>query len=121
MTTGYSGVTVERSPQPDQFDGSTGSFANEMQKTLRADWNAAHTTFDSRTFPQSSESYNTGAVEAQLEHHRNFYRSIRDGQPSVEDATFGLRAAGPSLLTNESLFQQKIMHWDPDLMRMMES
>jgi predicted dehydrogenase len=121
MTTGFTGVTVDRSPQPDQFDGSTGSFADEMQKTLRADWNAAHTTFDSRTFPQSSESYNTGAVEAQLEHHRNFYRSIRDGQPSVEDATFGLRAAGPSLLTNESLFQQKIMHWDPDLMRMLES
>ena len=31
-------------------------------------------------------------------------------------ATFGLRAAGPALLTNESLFQQKIMTWDPEHM-----
>ncbi len=31
----------------------------------------------------------------------------------IEDATFGLRAAAPALLTNESLFRGKIMHWDP--------
>jgi len=117
MTTGYTGVTVERSPQPDEFDGSTGSFADSVQKALRTEWDAAHTNFDSRTFQQTSESYDTSAVHDQLEHHRNFYRSIRDGRPSVEDATFGLRAAGPALLTNESLFQQKIMLWDPDLMQ----
>ncbi len=118
MTTGYAGVTVERSPQPDQFDDTIGSFSQEVQKTLRADWDAKHTTMESRTFQESSESYDTGGVEAQLEHHKNFYLSIRDGRPSVEDATFGLRAAGPALLTNESLFQQKIMHWDPELMRL---
>ena len=118
MTTGYAGVTVERSPQPDQFDGSTGSFANEVQAALRAEWDAKHTDFDSRTFQKTSESFDTGAVKDQLEHHRNFYRSIRDGRPSVEDATFGLRAAGPALLTNESLFQQKIMFWDPELMQL---
>jgi len=118
MTTGYNGVTVDKSPQPDQFDGSTGSFAEEVQKQLRAEWEARHTTMDSRTFQQTSESYDTSGVEAQLEHHKNFYLSIRDGRPSVEDATFGLRAAGPALLTNESLFQQKIMHWDPEEMRL---
>ena len=118
MTTGYTGVTVERSPQPDPFDGSTGSFADEVQKALRTEWEASHTTFDSRTFQESSESYDTGGVDAHLEHHRSFYRSIRDGRPSVEDATFGLRAAGPALLTNESLFQQKVMHWDCDLMQL---
>ena len=116
MTTGYTGVSVDKSPQPDQFDGSTGSFADEVQKQLRADWDARHTTMDSRTFGQTSEQYDTGSINAQLEHHRNFYRSIREGRPSVEDATFGLRAAGPALLTNESLFQGKIMLWDPEQM-----
>lgn len=118
MTTGFNGVTVDKSPQPDQFDGSTGSFAEAVQKQLRAEWDARHTTMDSRTFQETSESYDPGAVEAQLEHHKNFYLSIRDGRPCVEDATFGLRAAGPALLTNESLFQQKVMHWDPELMRL---
>jgi predicted dehydrogenase len=117
MTTGYTGVTVERSPQPDQFDGSTGSFANDVQKALRAEWESRHTNFDSRTFQESSQTYDTGAVDAHLEHHRNFYSSIRDGRPSIEDPTFGLRAAGPALLTNESLFQQKIMLWNPNLMQ----
>jgi predicted dehydrogenase len=116
MTTGYEGVSVDRSPQPDQFDGSSGSFAEAVQKTLRAEWDAKHTTADSRTFEQTNESFDTGAIDAQLEHHKNFYRSIRDGRPSIEDATFGLRAAGPALLTNESLFQQKIMVWDPERM-----
>jgi len=116
MTTGYTGVSVDRSPQPDQFDGSTGSFANATQKALREEWDSRHTTFDSRTFQQSNEAFDTSGVEAQLEHHKNFYRSIRDGRPSVEDPTFGLRAAGPALLTNASLFQQRIMLWDPERM-----
>jgi predicted dehydrogenase len=116
MTTGYTGVSIDKSPQPDEFDGSTGSFAEDVQKQLRAEWDARHTTMDSRTFQQTSEHYDTGGINAQLEHHRNFYRSIREGKPSVEDALFGLRAAGPALLTNESLFQQKIMHWDPEQM-----
>ena len=116
MTTGYTGVTVDRSPQPDQFDGTIGSFAEAVQKELKADWDAKHATADSRTFQQTSESYDTGGIDAQLEHHKNFYRSIRDGRASVEDATFGLRAAGPALLTNESLFQKKVMLWDPSKM-----
>jgi hypothetical protein len=51
-----------------------------------------------------------------LEHHKNFYKSIREDQPSIEDATFGLRAAGPALLTNESYFKKKIMTWNPESM-----
>jgi hypothetical protein len=113
MSTNFTGITVDRSPQPDQFDGAVASFANDVQKQLKEEWDARHATADSRIFQQSSESYDTGAIDAQLEHHRNFYRSIRDGRPSVEDATFGLRAAGPALLTNESLFQRKVMLWDP--------
>jgi len=121
MSTGYSSVTVDRSPQPDEFDGSTGSFAEAVQKQMRAEWEANHVTTDSRIFQQISESYETGGIDAHLEHHKSFYRSIRDGRPSVEDASFGLRAAGPALLTNESLFQQKIMHWDPERMTLATS
>ena len=116
MTTGFSGVTIDRSPQPDEF-GSAGSFPEAMQKALRAEWDAKHASYDSRTFQESRESYDTGDINAQLEHHRNFYQSIREGRPSIEDATFGLRAAGPSLLTNQSLFERKIMRWDPDAMQ----
>ncbi len=42
MTTGYEGVTVERTPQPDEFDGSIESFAEATRKAMRAEWDEKH-------------------------------------------------------------------------------
>jgi predicted dehydrogenase len=114
MTTGAEGVRLEKTTPPEEPDGSTGSFAEAMRKKLAAQWEATRaTTQASKVGRDSSEFFDTSADKAQLEHHRNFYRSIREGAPLIEDTTFGLRAAGPALLTNESLFQRKIMLWDP--------
>ncbi|MEM1137785.1 MAG: Gfo/Idh/MocA family oxidoreductase [Bacteroidota bacterium] len=51
-----------------------------------------------------------------FEHHMNFFEGIRNNKPIVEDAAFGLRAAGPALATNISYFEQKVVHWNPDEM-----
>jgi hypothetical protein len=61
---------------------------------------------------QKPEAFNT-----HLEHHRAFYDSIRNNKPSVEDPTFGFRAAGPALLTNVSYFERRQCHWDPQAMQ----
>ncbi|MEM9934408.1 MAG: Gfo/Idh/MocA family oxidoreductase [Bacteroidota bacterium] len=50
------------------------------------------------------------------DHHWNFIDAVRHGKAVVEDATFGLQAAGPALATNLSYFQQKIINWNPDKM-----
>ena len=34
----------------------------------------------------------------------------------IEDATFGLRAAGPAVLSNNSMQQHKTIEWDPQTM-----
>ncbi|WP_234735213.1 Gfo/Idh/MocA family protein [Tellurirhabdus bombi] len=47
------------------------------------------------------------------EHFRNFFTSIRENKPSVEDATFGLRACGPTQCGNISLFKKQVVNWDP--------
>jgi predicted dehydrogenase len=116
MTTGYDGIKVERTPRPNEFDSTIESFANAMQEKLRTEWNEKHVDADVKAKPDSSEVYDTSNQDAHLEHHKNFYRSIREGKPLIEDATFGLRAAGPALLTNESYFQKKIVSWDPETM-----
>jgi hypothetical protein len=116
MTADFTGVRIDKTPQPDQFDYTIRSFSDETQKKLTAEWDAKHISADSRISDSSGRYLDTSANEPQLEHHKNFYRSIREGQPLIEDPTFGLRAAAPALLTNESLFQRKIMSWDPQAM-----
>lgn len=116
MTTGYDGIKIERVPRPVEFDYTIDSLANAMQQKLRTDWNEKHADSDLQIRPDSNETYDTSSQNAHLEHHKNFYRSIREGRPLIEDATFGLRAAGPALLTNESYFQKKVVSWDPHAM-----
>ncbi|MHA7128616.1 Gfo/Idh/MocA family protein [Algoriphagus namhaensis] len=53
-----------------------------------------------------------------LDHMRVFFNGIREGGAILEDATFGLRAAAPSLACNLSIAQQKPITWDPEAMRL---
>ncbi|MGB3006425.1 MAG: gfo/Idh/MocA family oxidoreductase, partial [Chitinophagaceae bacterium] len=54
-----------------------------------------------------------------FEHFVNFFESVRNGKPVVEDATFGFRAAAPCLACNDSYFQKKVIHWDPLSMKLL--
>ena len=58
---------------------------------------------------RAPEGYN-----ADYDHHMSFYNGIREKAPIVEDALFGMRAAGPALASNVSVFEKKIVHWDPE-------
>jgi len=49
-------------------------------------------------------------------HIANFFAAVRSRKPVVEDAVFGLRAAGPALLANASYFERKICCWNPRAM-----
>lgn len=53
------------------------------------------------------------------DHFYNFFQGIRTKKEIIEDATFGLRAAGAALLANESYYQQKPVIWNPDLMKLL--
>ncbi|MFY0689245.1 MAG: Gfo/Idh/MocA family oxidoreductase [Cyclobacteriaceae bacterium] len=48
-----------------------------------------------------------------VDHWSNFFEAMQNGGSVVENATFGMRAAAPSLATNISLFENKIVNWDP--------
>jgi len=53
------------------------------------------------------------------DHFYNFFQAIRGEGQIIEDATFGLRAAGAALLANESYYTEKPVSWDPANMKLM--
>jgi predicted dehydrogenase len=63
--------------------------------------------------PQGEEKFLPPAgYSDHLDHHRNFFEAVRTRKPVVEDAAFGLRAAGPALLSNVSYFENRVVQWD---------
>ena len=59
-----------------------------------------------------------GYLGAHLDHFVRFFDAVRGGPPVAQDATFGLRAAAPALACNLSYFQDRIVGWDPEAMRL---
>ena len=120
MTTGYNAVTVSRRPRETEPGYTVETFAQATQDQFLRDYRKrypqANPTADAMR-PNRDDTYTPPpSFSAHLEHHRNFYRSIRENKAMIEDATFGLRAAGPALLTNASYFEKKVCAWDPEAM-----
>ena len=118
-TSSFTQLHVTRTPRPEEFDYTIDSFADPMQKQLAQAWMAKHpaATLSSLKL-DATQVFDASSQDAHIDHHRHFYESIRNSQPSIEDATFGLRAAGPALLTNESYFKKAIVGWNPEKMVM---
>lgn len=118
MTAGYNELKLARIPRESEPGYTIDTFPEAVQKTFlrayRKQYPAASPSADSMRPDRDSIYSAPPGFNAQREHHRNFYQSIRERKPSIEDAVFGLRAAGPALLTNVSYFEQRVCSWDPD-------
>ena len=117
ITLGGNSLKVERHKTPkypgyggwDSFD----TFTEAQQKEYEKWYIANHPkekpeVLQPETEYRAPEGYNTD-----LHHHTNFYNGIRENSRIVEDALFSMRAAGPALAANKSVFEKKIVHWDP--------
>jgi predicted dehydrogenase len=93
-------------------------FSDSQQKAYR-EWYEKKYTAEQRKYaaPETTKYAAPQGYDDRLEHFTNFFEGIRSGKPIVEDASFGLRAAGPALCSNLSYFQKKIIRWDPKAMR----
>ncbi len=63
--------------------------------------------------PQTLEFLAPRGYSDHLDHWNNFAAAILDDKPIIEDALFGIQAAGPALLANLSYFEDRVVKWDP--------
>jgi hypothetical protein len=93
-----------------------------MQASLKTAYNQKYSPDQQRRVTKPDIVYREpDNYDAHLQHHINFFDSVRTGKPVVEDAVFGFRAAAPALACNESYFDNKIIHWDPVNMEVREN
>jgi predicted dehydrogenase len=98
------------------------TYPKAMQQELTTAYNAKYPA-DERKVPtkEDIEFKAPPGYSEHVDHFTNFFDSIRTGKAVIEDASFGFRAAAPALSCNESYFQQKIVSWDPENMKLLKS
>jgi predicted dehydrogenase len=114
-----SSVTVSRTPREKEPGLTVSTFTNAMQKETTAAYLAKYPDAHFEGAPASgAEKYVVPrGYSDSYDHFHNFFAAVRDRTPVVEDAVFGFRAAGAALLSNVSYEQDKIVHWDPEAMK----
>jgi len=93
-------------------------FSSAQQKAYQKWYLAKYSAKDrQRNTPEETRYAAPTGYDARVDHFVNFFEAIRGGRPVVEDASFGLRAAGPAVACNLSYFKRKVIQWDPVGMR----
>ena len=97
---------------------SINTFPEVMQEQFLKDYRERYPDAERELTPAEEEVFRApNGYSDTVDHFRNFFASVRSRKPVVEDAVFGLRAAGPAVLSNLSYFGSKPVQWDPDQMR----
>jgi predicted dehydrogenase len=112
LTIGDNLLTLSRR-QPAKEPGQTAdTFSKATQEAFMKEYRARYPDRPELQ-PRSDETYAAPSGYASVDDHfRNFFDAVRTRRPVVEDATFGLRAAGPALLANYSYFENRPIGWD---------
>ena len=113
-------LTLTRSPQPKDPGYTVQTYSDAMQKNLLAEHARQFPVEHPESAPSATtEKYSTPkGYSDSYDHFKNFFASVRSRQAPVEDATFGLRAAGAALLANVSIERNSVVEWDPESMNL---
>jgi predicted dehydrogenase len=121
MTIGYDGVTMAKQPRETEPGYTIGTFPLAMQEEFLKQYHAKYP--EKRPSAEGMRSAVREVYSApphysdSYDHFDRFFASVRSRQPVVEDAVFGLRAAGPALLSNVSYFERRVVEWDAEAMK----
>jgi predicted dehydrogenase len=97
---------------------SISSFSKAEQEASFAAHKAKYTEADKQMQKFDEIVFKTPqGYDSRLDHMINFFSGIRENKAIYEDASFGLRAAGPALACNISSEKSKAVKWDPVAMK----
>ena len=95
------------------------TYPKAMQDELMKRYNEKWTAEDKKAPQKQAIQYKAPQEnDDHLEHFTNFFEAIRNNKTVIEDPIIGFRAAAPCLAANDSYFQKKIIHWDPEKMQL---
>jgi len=116
ITIGDNAVTVARRQQPHDPGHTSETFSKAMQEQFMSEYRTKYG--DGRDLRTADDEMYAAPprYSADEDHFRAFFEAVRTRRPVVEDAVFGLRAAGPALLANYSYFEGRPIGWDPERM-----
>jgi len=118
ISIGGNSVTLSRTPFPtaQEYGGydSLSTFAKDQQDEFVRQYRLRNYDVPRDVSEPDEITYSAPrGYDDRADHWANLIAAVRDGKPIVENATYGLRAAGPSLAANASHFGKKIVNWDP--------
>jgi predicted dehydrogenase len=128
---GWNDFTLNRLKRGNAPMYSTGydalfTYPKATQEEFVKQYNAQYPAdrFDQSVKAEPAVTYAAPAdYDDRLDHMIVFFNAIRKNDPSMvkEDATFGLRAAAPSLAANLSAEQRRVINWDPVNLKLLKS
>jgi predicted dehydrogenase len=118
LSIGRDAVTISRRPPASAPGHSIKTFPKAMQDAFLKEYNEKYPGVGREIRASQEEVFRKPAEYDDTDHHlANFIAAVRSRTPVVEDPSFGLRAAGPALLCNQSLAEKRAIAWDPVAMR----
>ncbi|HEY7514366.1 MAG TPA: Gfo/Idh/MocA family oxidoreductase [Vicinamibacteria bacterium] len=121
LSIGGDGVTLTRVAQDREPGYTIDTFPKTLQDEFLRDYREKYPDAGRELRPVSEEKFRPPQGYSDLEHHlANFVECVRTRKAPVEDASFGLRAAGPALLCNLSQREGRPVRWDAQAMALPE-
>jgi len=116
MEVAFDELRLSKTPRRVEFDYTIPTFPKRLQAQLGEETRkltSQPVIADSLRPKTESEFRAPSWFNAHTQHHKNFYDAVRSRKPFFEDALFGFRTAGPSLLTNTSMWENRVCKWNP--------
>jgi hypothetical protein len=115
------GITITKRAKPKEPGYTINTFPKAVQEAFLKEYRKQYAEDRQQISEATEEHFDPPRrYDARYDHFVNFFNAVRSRKPIVEDSVFGLRAAGPALMSNVSYFGNRAVSWNPDEMKILK-